>query len=91
MLKSKEVFHHLIHVGFGTRMHERRKDQSQTHDVYFAMGISNLLYYQTTFYLSVICFSNIAEYGTFHGVKIKNRIRLGLERKKKDHCRQHLF
>ena len=54
-------------------------------------GISNLLYYQTTFYLSVICFSNIAEYGTFHGVKIKNRIRLGLERKKKDHCRQHLF
>ena len=31
MLKSKEVFHHLIRVGFGTRMHDTRKDQSQTY------------------------------------------------------------
>ena len=49
-------------------MHDRRKDQSQTYDVYFAMGKSNLHYYQTTFFVRVICFSNIAEYGTFCGV-----------------------
>ena len=62
-------------------MHDRRKDQSLTYDVHFAMGKSNF-YYETIFLLSILCFSNIAEYGTFHGVKIKNRIRLRLEQKK---------
>lgn len=103
VLKSKQVIHHLIHVRFGTQMHDRRKHQSQAYDINFAIRKSNLHYYQSTFlgknlgcvtkgdhFLSDVCFWNIAKSGTFRGV-IKNTIRLRLERKKKKHTTGNTF